>query len=81
MLKREGIPHTVLNAKFHELEAEIVAGAGQHGAVTIATNMAGNGPEYKTKQLPIADLYPADGYNTGLFYNECRTDCTGDEIK
>ena len=43
MLKREGIPHTVLNAKFHELEAEIVAGAGQHGAVTIATNMAGRG--------------------------------------
>ena len=45
MLKREGIPHTVLNAKFHELEAEIVAGAGQHGAVTIATNMAGRGTD------------------------------------
>ena len=47
MLKREGIPHTVLNAKFHELEAEIVAGAGQHGAVTIATNMAGRGTDIK----------------------------------
>ena len=45
MLKREGIPHTVLNAKFHEKEAEIVAGAGQHGAVTIATNMAGRGTD------------------------------------
>ena len=47
MLKREGIPHTVLNAKFHEQEAEIVAGAGQHGAVTIATNMAGRGTDIK----------------------------------
>ena len=47
MLKREGIPHTVLNAKFHELEAEIVAGAGQHGAVTTATNMAGRGTDIK----------------------------------
>ena len=47
MLKREGIQHTVLNAKYHELEAEIVAGAGQHGAVTIATNMAGRGTDIK----------------------------------
>ena len=47
MLKREGIPHTVLNAKFHEQEAEIVAQAGQHGAVTIATNMAGRGTGIK----------------------------------
>ena len=47
MLKREGIQHNVLNAKFHELEAEIVAGAGQHGAVTIATNMAGRGTDIK----------------------------------
>ena len=47
MLKREGIPQTVLNAKFHEKEAEIVAGAGQHGAVTIATNMAGRGTDIK----------------------------------
>ncbi|MDD6504751.1 MAG: preprotein translocase subunit SecA [Lachnospiraceae bacterium] len=47
LLKREGIPHTVLNAKFHEMEAEIVAQAGQHGAVTIATNMAGRGTDIK----------------------------------
>ena len=47
LLKREGIPHTVLNAKFHEMEAEIVAGAGAHGAVTIATNMAGRGTDIK----------------------------------
>ncbi|MCH5333133.1 MAG: SEC-C domain-containing protein, partial [Agathobacter sp.] len=47
MLKREGIPHTVLNAKFHEQEAEIVAKAGQYGAVTIATNMAGRGTDIK----------------------------------
>ena len=47
MLRREGIPHNVLNAKFHEMEAEIVAQAGQHGAVTIATNMAGRGTDIK----------------------------------
>ena len=47
MLKRRGIQHNVLNAKFHELEAEIVAQAGQHGAVTIATNMAGRGTDIK----------------------------------
>ena len=47
MLRKEGIPHQVLNAKFHELEAEIVAQAGVHGAVTIATNMAGRGTDIK----------------------------------
>ena len=47
MLKREGIQHTVLNAKFHEQEAQIVAEAGRHGAVTIATNMAGRGTDIK----------------------------------
>jgi len=47
MLKKRGIPHKVLNAKFHELEAEIVADAGIHGAVTIATNMAGRGTDIK----------------------------------
>lgn len=45
MLKRRGIPHNVLNAKYHEKEAEIIAGAGQYGAVTIATNMAGRGTD------------------------------------
>ena len=47
MLSKQGIPHKVLNAKFHELEAEIVADAGVHGAVTIATNMAGRGTDIK----------------------------------
>ncbi len=45
LLKRRGIPHNVLNAKQHEREAEIVAGAGRHGAVTISTNMAGRGTD------------------------------------
>ena len=47
MLSKRGVKHNVLNAKFHELEAEIVAQAGQHGAVTIATNMAGRGTDIK----------------------------------
>ena len=46
-LQKKGIPHKVLNAKFHELEAEIIADAGQKGAVTIATNMAGRGTDIK----------------------------------
>ncbi len=47
LLSKQGLPHKVLNAKFHELEAEIVAGAGIHGTVTIATNMAGRGTDIK----------------------------------
>ena len=47
MLRRRGIKHNVLNAKYHAMEAEIVAQAGQHGAVTIATNMAGRGTDIK----------------------------------
>ena len=47
LLTKRGIHHKVLNAKFHEMEAEIVADAGQHGAVTIATNMAGRGTDIK----------------------------------
>ncbi len=47
MLTRQGVQHKVLNAKFHEMEAEIVADAGIHGAVTIATNMAGRGTDIK----------------------------------
>ncbi len=55
MLKREGIIHSVLNAKFHQQEAEIVARAGQRGAVTIATNMAGRGTDIKLGE-GVADL-------------------------
>src|SRR5204863_4322716 len=55
LLKREGIIHSVLNAKYHEQEAEIVARAGQRGAVTIATNMAGRGTDIKLG-AGVADL-------------------------
>ena len=54
MLKKKGIKHQVLNAKFHEIEAEIVAQAGQHGAVTIATNMAGRGTDIKLDPESVA---------------------------
>ncbi len=54
MLKKRGIKHQVLNAKFHEIEAEIVAQAGQHGAVTIATNMAGRGTDIKLDDEAVA---------------------------
>lgn len=50
VLKRAGIQHKVLNAKFHEMEAEIIADAGQYGAVTIATNMAGRGTDIKLEE-------------------------------
>ncbi|HET9250687.1 MAG TPA: preprotein translocase subunit SecA [Candidatus Eisenbacteria bacterium] len=49
-LKRRGVPHNVLNAKYHQQEAEIVAGAGRKGAVTIATNMAGRGTDIKLEK-------------------------------
>nr|MBQ8252495.1 preprotein translocase subunit SecA [Lachnospiraceae bacterium] len=54
MLTREGIHHKVLNAKFHEMEAEIVADAGIHGSVTIATNMAGRGTDIKLDDEAVA---------------------------
>jgi len=54
ILTRRGIPHKVLNAKFHEMEAEIVAEAGVHGAVTIATNMAGRGTDIKLDEEALA---------------------------
>ena len=55
ILKRKGVPHQVLNAKYHEKEAEIVAGAGQRGMVTIATNMAGRGTDIVLGE-GVADL-------------------------
>ena len=68
LLKREGIKHTVLNAKYHEKEAEIVANAGKFGTVTISTNMAGRGtdimlggnPEFLAKQEMIKNGYDED---------------------
>ena len=54
ILRNRGIKHNVLNAKFHEMEAEIVADAGQHGAVTIATNMAGRGTDIKLDPEAVA---------------------------
>ena len=68
LLKREGIKHTVLNAKYHEKEAEIVAGAGKYGTVTISTNMAGRGtdimlggnPEFMAKQEMLKRGYEED---------------------
>jgi len=68
MLKKKGIPHQVLNAKFHEKEAEIIAQAGRLGAVTIATNMAGRGtdimlggnPEFLAKQEMRKKGYPEE---------------------
>ena len=59
MLKREKVPHTVLNAKYHQQEAEIVARAGQRGAVTISTNMAGRGTDIKLAEgvREIGGLY------------------------
>ncbi len=54
LLKRQGVPHNVLNAKFHEKEAEIIVRAGQPGAVTIATNMAGRGTDIKLGEGVVA---------------------------
>ncbi len=66
MLKREGVPHVVLNAKYHEKEAEIVAQAGRSGAVTIATNMAGRGTDIILGGNPealCAKLLERKGFN------------------
>ncbi len=56
MLKKRGIKHNVLNAKFHEKEAEIISHAGEIGAVTIATNMAGRGTDIKLAEDGVAEL-------------------------
>lgn len=76
MLKKEGIPHTVLNAKFHEKEAEIVAGAGIHGAVTIATNMAGRGTDIQldeeSKQLGGLKIIGTERHEARRIDNQLR---------
>jgi len=78
MLKRKGITHQVLNAKYHEMEAQIVAQAGRHKAVTIATNMAGRGtdillggnPEFTAKNF-IKQKLTADDPNYSEEYKKC----------
>ncbi|MEJ2537895.1 MAG: preprotein translocase subunit SecA, partial [Calditrichia bacterium] len=81
MLKRRGIPHNVLNAKFHKQEAEIVAKAGQKGAVTIATNMAGRGTDIKLGRGVVqcegaCFLNDGDGREVpdNIDLNECKLD-------
>ena len=78
MLKKEGIKHEVLNAKFHEKEAEIIAQAGKYGAVTIATNMAGRGTdimlggnsEYLAKQEMRKQRYTEEQIEQATAFNE-----------
>ena len=76
MLTKKGIPHKVLNAKFHELEAEIVADAGIHGSVTIATNMAGRGTDIKldeeTKALGGLKLIGTERHESRRIDNQLR---------
>ncbi len=76
MLKRRGIPHNVLNAKYHELEAQIVAGAGAHGSVTIATNMAGRGTDIKlddeSRQLGGLKIIGTERHESRRIDNQLR---------
>ena len=75
-LKKKGIPHKVLNAKFHELEAEIIADAGQMGAVTIATNMAGRGTDIKlgegVKELGVLKIIGTERHESRRIDNQLR---------
>src|SRR6266542_1373692 len=73
MFKRAGIVHNVLNAKYHQREAEIVAGAGQPGAVTIATNMAGRGTDIKLGEgvTPSKPSKRKDAENDEVEVTEC----------
>ncbi len=78
LLKRKGIPHQVLNAKHHEREAEIIARAGQYGAVTIATNMAGRGTDIKlgpnvvkAKECGISTKVPTPGLTCNEDHQKC----------
>ena len=76
MLTKKGIPHKVLNAKFHELESEIVADAGIHGSVTIATNMAGRGTDIKldeeTKALGGLKIIGTERHESRRIDNQLR---------
>ena len=76
MLTKKGIPHKVLNAKFHELEAEIVADAGIHGSITIATNMAGRGTDIKldeeTKALGGLKIIGTERHESRRIDNQLR---------
>ena len=78
MLRKRGIPHKVLNAKFHEIEAEIIAEAGKKGAVTIATNMAGRGTDIRLGgAIDIPE--DAEAANLELIYAEAEK--RADEIR
>ncbi len=76
LIQARGIPHSVLNAKFHEKEAEIVAGAGQRGAVTIATNMAGRGTDIKlgegVKDLGGLVIFGSERHESRRIDNQLR---------
>lgn len=85
MLKKRGIPHQVLNAKYHEKEAEIIAQAGRKGAVTIATNMAGRGtdillggnPEFIAKKKMLEEGYSKEIINEAAGYGPI----SGEEVR
>jgi preprotein translocase subunit SecA len=87
LLKKKNIRHTVLNAKYHEMEAEIVAQAGRHAAVTIATNMAGRGtdivlggnPEGLARQMLKGKEYTPDEWEKTLA--QCREQCATEKDK
>ena len=87
LLKMKGIRHTVLNAKYHEMEAEIVAQAGRHAAVTIATNMAGRGtdivlggnPEGLARQMLKGKEHTPEEWETTLI--QCRQQCAVEKEK
>ncbi|MBS1125367.1 MAG: protein translocase subunit secA, partial [Nitrospirae bacterium] len=87
LLKKKGIRHTVLNAKYHEMEAEIVAQAGRHAAVTIATNMAGRGtdivlggnPEGLARQILKGKEHTPEEWETTLI--QCRQQCADEKEK
>jgi len=87
MLKKKGIQHSVLNAKYHEMEAEIVAQAGRYNAVTIATNMAGRGtdivlggnPEGLTRQALKGKEYSKEEWDKT--FEQFKTLCAGEKEK